>query len=214
MRLSQLILSANFAGVFGTAFDAAEAAVTLGTYAGQSAFDESGGSAMASISLKSGDRADFRFASNWDGYDSIEHLEGSCENVAYEVSFRNAPAMTLALGADDECVQALVEKWNAQIQSDVKIQSAPFNFFFTEGNSYMETGYTFGYNIILERQLDESELLPGTFQQLGVLRLILPSDLESAESMESDVFTSESRKHDVSPSSLIDIVPSESDIIL
>jgi hypothetical protein len=194
MRHSQFIISAHFAGVFGSAFDEAEAFVPLGTYAGQSSFDKSGGSTMASISLKSADRADFRFVSNWDGYDSIDHLEGSCENVAYEVFFRNPPAMTLALGADDECIQALVEKWNAQIQSDVKIQSAPFNFFFTVGNSYIETGYTFGYTIVLDRQLDVSESLLGSIQlpPPGVLKLILPSDLESEESIESDEFTSES----------------------
>lgn len=64
---------------------------------------------MASLTLKADNLADFKFCSNWSGYESDELLEGECKNVAYSVSARNPPSSTFHLGYGDECLTALVE---------------------------------------------------------------------------------------------------------
>ena len=128
--------------------------VPLGTYAGKGSWDGFTGSTSATVVLKSADKADFKFVSDWSGYESAEPLEGQCDDVGYSVSARNPPAYTLHLGGDDECIQSLIDKWNGQItNAEYKISASVFNFLYSAGNDYIDAYTSFGgYNFLLNKQ--------------------------------------------------------------
>ena len=131
--------------------------VPLGKYAGTvHGSEEHSGTSRASLHLKTTSTLDITFSSDLSVYGSAEPLEGACEDVDYVVSARTYPAFIVQVGSDNECIQALVEKWASQITTAVKPEGPPFNFWYSAGNEYLETGYSFGYSFVLTKVNEES----------------------------------------------------------
>jgi hypothetical protein len=187
-----------------------EPILPLGTYAGSYSDESTTGATRAVIMLKTSDRADFIFNSDWSGYEATEAIEGSCEDVHYAISARNPPHFTLHMGGDDECVQEFIAKANSQIQSGFKMDPS-FNFYFTSGPdyNYIESQSSFGgYNFLLyKQQLSMSLIFGGSTEDLPALTAdsttTAPEDVEEEAGDEDDEDHSAAHSRGSTPSNSI-----------
>ena len=174
MRL--LLAAAIFAySGFASSFRGAENQITnpiivpLGKYAGtyQGIREDSSGSSHVTLNIKSATTLDFTFHSDASIYGATEPLIGSCEDVNFFVFARNYPAHSLVIGSENECMQALADRWTSQISTAIAIEGPAFHFWYSAGNDYVETGYSFGYTIILSKADGEIETTGSTVEPLN-----------------------------------------------
>jgi hypothetical protein len=134
--------------------------VPLGRYSGTTVGSVAlTGSTRLSLTLKTAEELDFSFTSDFSAYGSVDPLVGDCENVVYSVEPVSEKSYTVLIGADNECMQNLIEKWNSQIQTPTKILNVPLRFSYYAGNDHMESKESFGYSINVERVVDEIEMV-------------------------------------------------------
>jgi hypothetical protein len=136
---------------------AAIESVPLGIYVGRDNHGPAGTSSLI-VTLKADSLADFRFKSNWSGFEAADELDADCSDVPYEVEQTSPTQFVVVVGEGSDCMYNLVDDLNSAIRSENLIEELPFTFFYSEGTTYLQPGPQFPFATMLMKQEIEIEM--------------------------------------------------------